>query len=432
MSDFKHHFYFLLCAKPVKESEISMSVLNQLLSRMDQKKNFVFIALRSMENESRKAGDRSMERCLNGCVKSLKATSKIVNQLEDLEGLQGFTKAMVQRIKDRFEKGSMRCECNKMCKSLEDLENHIKNFHQKKKPSKKTKRSSTHKKEADISGVKLPEKGTAAFAVLMALNGENIILSKKELQQEAQKFTKENLSMSGNKLDVFKTTWHQIEALVMSGLLKKVGTPVQYSLTSKGLGALVEWSKKDARLNLYREIPLIHRADFGKNQVICRILGDGSCLYGCASYFVNEIEDKEETKELRRRAHKFLKDTWADLGQDEDHAILFPQEFIIAGEASKVTLNSASDWLQFLQTEQSLKVYTEFELETQNLANYLNLTIKIFNFNSSVSYMNTYTPTPEIAVLSPYNDLLGPYSINRTMLVYHEIDSHFEMIVNHR
>ena len=373
-----------------------------------------------------------MERCLNGCVKSLKATSKIVNQLEDLEGLQGFTKAMVQRIKDRFEKGSLRCECNKMCKSLEDLKHHIKNVHQKKKPSKKTKRSSKHIKEADISGVKLPEKGTAAFAVLMALNGENIILSKKELQQEAQKFTKENLSMSGNKLDVFKTTWHQIEALVMSGLLQKVGTPVQYSLTSRGLEALVEWSKKDARLNLYREIPLIHRADFGENQVIRKILGDGSCLYGCASYFVNELEDKEETKELRRRAHKFLKDTWADLGQDEDHAILFPQEFIIAGEVSKVTLNSASDWLQFLQTEQSLKAYTEFELESQNLANYLNSTIKIFNFNSSVSYMNTYTPTPQIAVLSPYNGLLEPNSINRTMLVYHEIDSHFEMIVNRR
>ena len=388
---------------------------------MDPKRNLILMALRTMMIESQTAGDRAHERCLNGCIKSLKATSNVVRKIEDLEGLQGFTKAMMQRIKNRFENGPLRCDCNKKCKNLEDLESHIGSSHQKKKPTKNAKRSS--KQEVDISGVKLPEKGSAALAVLMALNGENISLTKRELQKKAQQFTQENLTMTGNQLDVFKSTWHRIESLVMSGLIQKVGTPVKYSISAKGLKALVENRAKEADMNLYKKIPQKHRSYFGENQMIRKIIGDGSCLYGCASYFLNEVEDRETMKDLRRRAHKFLKDTWADLDEDQVHALLFPQEFIVAGEVSKRTFDSVSDWLRFLQTEQSLFVYTEFEVETQSLANFLNTTIKIFHFNSSVEYMNTYTPTPHIATRSPFS------SSNKTMEVYHEIDSHFQLVL---
>ena len=132
--------------------------------------------------------------------------------------------------------------------------------------------------------------------------------------------------------------------------------------------------------------------------------------------------------DLRRRALKFLKDTWADLdGNFAD--LLFPHEFVIAGKVDKVNVSSAAQWLQFLQTEQSLFAFTEFEIETQNLANLLNLTITTFNYCSSYKYSSTYTPTPGIASRSPSHDLLGS-SCSTSMIVYHEIDSHFELIVD--
>ena len=96
-------------------------------------------------------------------------------------------------------------------------------------------------------------------------------------------------------------------------------------------------------MNLYKKIPQKHRSYFDENQMIRKIIGDGSCLYGCASYFLNEVEDRETMKDLRRRAHKFLKDTWADLDEDQVHALLFPQEFIVAGEVSKRTFDSVFD-----------------------------------------------------------------------------------------
>ena len=158
-----------------------------------------------------------------------------------------------------------------------------------------------------------------------------------------------------------------------------------------------------------------------------KILGDGTCLYGCASFFVHDFEDREKTEHLRRLAHKFLKDTWKDLGQNEDYTNIFPHEFIIAGEVEKVTIDSVTDWLEFLQTDQSLYMYSEFEVETQNLANFLNSSIKMLNFNKTDAYMITYNPQPEIAIRSPFS---GSSSKTNPMLVYHEIDSHCDIIVN--
>ena len=186
----------------------------------------------------------------------------------------------------------------------------------------------------------------------------------------------------------------------------------------------------EATSNLCRDIPQDHRdhLNLDDNKVIRRILGNGTCLYGCASYFLNGSENVEMTKDLRRRAHKFLKNSWADLDGHAD--LLFPTELMIAGEVEKVSISSVAEWLGFLQTEKSLFAYTEFEVETQSLANFLNITIEVFNFSSAYQYLTTYTPTPEIAVRSPFRDLLG--SSSSSMIVYHEIDSHFEIIVNRR
>ena len=397
---------------------------------MDSQKNLVFVALKSMESDSIKAQEKTLERCIRGCIKGLGTTTKVVNKMEDLHthGVQGFTKSMLLRIQDKFEKGPLRCECGKKTKNLQDYKGHIKSSHQRKKTS--TLKRTTE--EVDLSSIGLPAKGTPAFAVMLALYGENIRLTKSELQQKAQKHTTENLTMNGNNLKTFKTTWSQIESLVGSGLLQKESTPAMYFLSPKGLKAfgLCETDAKQIPSNLYRQIPQAHRdhLNLDNDKVIRRILGNGTCLYGCASYFINGSENLEKTMDLRRRAHKFLKDTWADL--DGNFAnLFFPHEFVIAGKVAKVSVGNAAEWLQFLQTENSLFAYTEFEIETQNLANFLDITITTFNYCSTFKYTATYTPTPEIARRSPY-DLLGSPSKNSMMIVYHEIDSHFELIVN--
>ena len=223
---------------------------------MDSLKNLTFVALKSMESESIKAGERAMERCIRGCIKSLGATNKAVSELEDLESVQGFTKTMLKRIKDKFEKGPLRCECGKKNKNLKDFKGHIKSHHhQRKKQSKPLKRAPEMADEIDMSTIDLPAKGTAAYAVMLALNGENVKLTKVELQEKAQNFTKENLTMKENRLDIFKTTWSQIDSLIGSGLLRKESTPAIYYLSAKGLRAIYEKTNSKH----CREIPQEHR-----------------------------------------------------------------------------------------------------------------------------------------------------------------------------
>ena len=58
-----------------------------------------------MEYESIKAGDKAMERCLGGCLRSLRATTKVIAKLEHLSGIKGFTRSMIALIGETFEKG---------------------------------------------------------------------------------------------------------------------------------------------------------------------------------------------------------------------------------------------------------------------------------------------------------------------------------------
>ena len=333
---------------------------------------------------------------------------------------------MIALIGETFEKGPIRCDCGKKNKSLADLKIHLKSHLKKKQINVKTRQE---KAENDISKVVLPAEGTAAFAVMVALNRENLRLTKQELEKKAQAHTKVNLQMSGNGLDHFRTTWNQIESLVTSGLLRKVGTPVLYSLSPKGLRALGEATAKKTA-NLFREIPEKHKnhMNLSQDKVIRKIVGNGMCLYGCASFYFYNCEDLEKAKDLRRQAHRFIKETWKDLKQEDNLAGIFPAEFIVGGQVEKVTLGSVNEWIRFLQTDESLFAYTEFEVETQSLANFMNTTIKTFNYSRSYEYLNTYTPTLELAQRSPFYDNLG--SSSRTMLIYHEVDSHFEIIVN--
>ena len=118
---------------------------------MDQKKNLVCIALKSMQDDSLKTRDFAMQRCLSGCLKSLEVTSKVVTKIEDLRGVHGFSNAMIQRIEDRFKEGPLLCECTKIFNNIEDLTSHIKSFHQKKKKNcKNPKKIGTTKRNQHI------------------------------------------------------------------------------------------------------------------------------------------------------------------------------------------------------------------------------------------------------------------------------------------
>ena len=140
------------------------------------------------------------------------------------------------------------------------------------------------------------------YAVIMALS-KGKTLTKAQSQEEAQKFTTENLTMKGNRLAAFKTTWHKIDNLVMSQILQKCGTPVLYSLTPKGLALAEKCNITDNQANatLYRKIPQVHRMYFDENKVLRKILGNGNCLYGCASFFLHDFEDNDETANERGR-----------------------------------------------------------------------------------------------------------------------------------
>ena len=145
---------------------------------MVQKKNIVSIALKSMRVESLRRKDFAMERCLSGCLKSLEVTSIVVAKLEDLRVVRGFSCAMIKRIEDRFNEGPLMCDCNNISKNVEDLIIHMRSHHQKKKKLNKDQKKNEQPKGVDISGLNLPEEGSAAYAVIMALNSKEKELTK--------------------------------------------------------------------------------------------------------------------------------------------------------------------------------------------------------------------------------------------------------------
>ena len=177
---------------------------------------------------------------------------------------------------------------------------------------------------------------------------------------------------------------------------------------------------------LFKEIKERHKKYFSSDLVVRQILGNGSCLYGCVSFHMYRSE--LHFTRLRMECHKFLKDTWAYLGEEVHRTTeaLFPlRNLTLFGDSSFVSFENVQEWINFLQDERSLTLFTEMEIESQNVANYFGITVEIYHYNKNSFYHSEFKPKPEIHQFSPWIRKPNPSNL----VVYHEIDSHFEIIV---
>ena len=167
------------------------------------------------------------------------------------------------------------------------------------------------------------------------------------------------------------------------------------------------------------------------NPATVSIPGNGGCLYAVAAYFL--YSDPRRFLQLRKLSHAFLVRNYWNMtcqGMPIDYLIwhTFPRNFTISGTVRPKIINTPEQWLNFLTTDKSLKTFTEIEIETQSLANFLDVPIRVFSFSISrnISYWVDYVPDPLLSIDSPFR---GSWNLPCDMLVYHEIDSHFSPIV---
>ena len=187
-------------------------------------------------------------------------------------------------------------------------------------------------------------------------------------------------------------------------------------------------SKGQRLPKLYRQISARHRKFFKQGQVLRQILGNGACLYGCIAFHI--FQNENSFRNIRKACHRFLKETWNMLGgMAEQEESLFPvQNFTIFNEKQFVSFDTVEEWLNFLQTDKSLQLYSEMETETQNIANFFGLDINIFHYNNTTRYETNYIPMPDIHNLSPWRRDNLEYG--NTIYIYHKLDDHFDVIVN--
>ena len=105
----------------------------------------------------------------------------------------------------------------------------------------------------------------------------------------------------------------------------------------------------------------------------------------------------------------------------------FPFKVTVVG-FQDVFIESEQQYLEFLNTPQSLTSFAESNIEMQNMSNILNVDIHVFTYSATAWYSAVYKPMYEISQFSewafPTNDGLN------TVVLYHEENIHFETIVS--
>ena len=170
------------------------------------------------------------------------------------------------------------------------------------------------------------------------------------------------------------------------------------------------------------EVPEQLKDYLGIDAVIVPIKGDGSCLYGSASAHI--YQDQKHANELRRSCHKFMIDNWAYYNG------FFPTPFTetvgVGFEARQVTLNTQSELIQFLLSDESLKLYNSSSVDLANLANMFGFRIAIFEHGNDIIPRWTWiTPDQEISFFSSYRNQSLP-----DMWLYHEQNVHWDLLVS--
>ena len=173
----------------------------------------------------------------------------------------------------------------------------------------------------------------------------------------------------------------------------------------------------------FREIPARHMSDFTAGCVIKTIKGSGGCLYGSVAYKI--LNDQDLFKDLRRQAQQFLLRVW-DL-MNIDGFMTFPMYVTVPGQPDSLKLNSVEDYKSFINTEKSLTSYAESNIEVQNLANFLNITIHSFVYTPTYTNWHSFFPMSNIVGFSEW--AFSNNNAVNTVVLYHDFGHHYEIIV---
>ena len=108
----------------------------------------------------------------------------------------------------------------------------------------------------------------------------------------------------------------------------------------------------------------------------------------------------------------------------------FPTPFTetvgVGFEARQVTFNTQSELIQFLLSDESLKLYNSSSVDLANLANMFGFRIAIFEHGNDIIPRWTWiTPDQEISFFSSYRNQSLP-----DMWLYHEQNVHWDLLVS--
>ena len=190
------------------------------------------------------------------------------------------------------------------------------------------------------------------------------------------------------------------------------------------IGTNTQDSQQDLQLAPgFREIPERHRNYFTPDCVIKTIRGSGGCAYAAVCHKL--LHDQEQFSVFREACHKFMIRVWDKMNVSD--FMTFPFKITVVG-FQDVFIESEQQYLEFLNTPQSLTSFAESNIEMQNMSNILNVDIHVFTYSATACYSAVYKPMYEISQFSewafPTNDGLN------TVVLYHEENIYFETIVS--
>ena len=192
-------------------------------------------------------------------------------------------------------------------------------------------------------------------------------------------------------------------------------TEVTISLTSTLPGGNVVVSN-------YKEVPLHLKDDVSVDTMVRIVPGNGACLYNAAAAHV--YGDPEYGDYLRRQAHDFIIARW----NNYKSFVTFPfSEMVgVGANAFRVYLSTEHDFLNFLRSNDSLRMYNNSQLDIVNLANMFGIRIATFtyNINDQPPRWTWHSPHQYITSYSQHRNVEGPH-----MWLFHEDDCHYDLLV---
>jgi hypothetical protein len=111
--------------------------------------------------------------------------------------------------------------------------------------------------------------------------------------------------------------------------------------------------------------------------------GDGACLYRSVTQFY--LSDQNLFSIIRSRVHQLIVKCWDQFFCSK---YTFPLNLSIgsgAGEAREIECKTAEQYLNFLQSTESLYSWSESDVDLVAIASFMNRAVWIFNFREGFS-----------------------------------------------